>query len=422
MFDITRLMQISESASLSFTKVQSPYDSMSLEEACMFSRVQLLESEIEYHDLMDECANDMIDAYYNSTQGIALTEAAEAEQKEKNVSWFTKVKEWFINLFNRVIGWFKALGSKIASLFKKSGKQDNTAKQNANEKPEEKNVEKNTQQPSTSKEEPKEQPENKPEPKNRDITFTIKYAKGFGITNLTKINDVDALINEKIGDIMQEVCTLMRELREAAGTGFNNSYSSRLSELISSHTDYKAKYEEKLADTLLEYVNGTFVSSKSYSDYSEYLKDIKSSIETKEVTVNIANVNARSGYGSLDDKYIWKILNQEIDKESGVKQDLDYRRDDYDILLNATNKMISRADKEKKYIAGIMDRVISDFKNAKIDDNKMINFAKSMVSSTTKEVNKLLSFQVTLVNTLTFVVQAYKVSYNNFINAISRGN
>ena len=92
------------------------------------------------------------------------------------------------------------------------------------------------------------------------------------------------------------------------------------------------------------------------------------------------------------------------------------------ILLNATNKMISRADKEKKYIAGIMDRVINDFKNAKIDDNKMINFAKSMVSSATKEVNKLLSFQVTLVNTLTFVVQAYKVSYNNFINAISRGN
>ena len=422
MFDITRLMQISESASLSFTKAQSPYNSMSLEEACMFSRVQLLESEIEYRDLMDECANDMIDAYYNNTQGITLTEAAEAEQKEKNVSWFTKVKEWFVNLFNRVIEWFKALGSKIAGLFKKSGKQDNAAKQNTTEKPEEKNVEKNAQQPSTSREEPKAQPENKPEPKNRDITFTIKYAKGFGITNLTKINDVDALIDIEIGDIMQEVYTLMRELREVAGTGFENSYSSRLSELISSHTEYKAKHEEKLADTLLEYINSTFVSSKSYSDYSEYLKDIKSSIETKEVTVNIANINARSGYGSLDDKYIWKILNQEIDKESGVKQDLDYRRDNYDILLNATNKMISRADKEKKYIAGIMDRVINDFKNAKIDDNKMINFAKSMVSSATKEVNKLLSFQVTLVNTLTFVVQAYKVSYNNFINAISRGN
>ena len=220
---------------------------------------------------MDECANDMIDAYYNSTQGIVLTEAAEAEQKEKTVSWFTKVKEWFVNLFNRVIEWFKALGSKIAGLFKKSGKQDNNTKQDANDKndkPEEKNVEKNTQQPSTSKEEPKAQPENKPEPKNRDITFTIKYAKGFNITNLSKINGVTDDIASDALDIMQETYTLMHELKEVSGSGFTNSYSGRLSELISSYTTEKGKREEKIADKLLGYVNDVFASSKNYSDYS----------------------------------------------------------------------------------------------------------------------------------------------------------
>lgn len=406
MFDITRLMQISESAPLSFTKVQSPYDSMSLEEACMFSRVQLLESEIEYHDLMDECANDMIDAYYNSTQGIALTEAAEAEQKEKNVSWFTKVKEWFINLFNRVIGWFKALGSKIAGLFKKSEKQDNTAKQNANEKPEEKN----TQQPPTSKEEPKAQPENKPEPKNKDITFTIKYAKGFNITNLSKINNVTDDLLEDASDIMQETFTLMRELKEASGSGFKNSYSGRLSELISSYTTEKGKREEKIADKLLGYVNGVFVSSKNYSDYLEYLKDIKSSVETKEVTVSTNNI---------DSQHIDKTITQLITSESGVKLDMDLTRNNSDILLTAINKSISYADKMKKSATRAMDNIITYFKNANIDDSKIINFAKSMVSSASKEINKLTSFQVMLMNSAVTVVQAYKVSYANFVNALT---
>lgn len=403
MFDITRLIQISESASFSFMKIQSQYNSMSLEEACMFSRVQLLESEIEYRDLMDECANDMIDAYYNSTQGIILTEAAEAEQKEKNVSWFTKVKEWFVNLFNRVIEWFKALGSKIAGLFKKSGKQDNTAKQNTTEKPEEKN----NQQQSTSKEEPKAQPENKPE--KRDITFTIKYAKGFNITNLSKINNVADDLLDDASDIMEETYTLMRELKEASGSGFKNSYSGRLSELISSYTTEKGKREEKFADKLLGYVNGVFNSSKNYSDYSEYLKDIKSSIETKEVTVSTNNI---------DQQHLDKTVTQLITSESGVKLDMDLTRNNNDVLLNAINKSISYADKMKKSATRAMDNIITYFKNANIDDNKIINFAKSMVSSASKEINKLTSFQVMLMNSAITVVQAYKVSYANFANAL----
>lgn len=410
MFDITRLMQISESASFSFTKVQSPYNSMSLEEACMFSRVQLLESEIEYRDLMDECANDMIDAYYNNTQGIILTEAAEAEQKEKNVSWFTKVKEWFVNLFNRVIEWFKALGSKIAGLFKKSGKQGNAAKQNTTEKPEEKNVEKNSQQPSTSKEEQKAQPENKPEPKNKDITFTIKYAKGFNITNLSKINNVADDLLDDASDIMEETYTLMRELKEVSGYGFKNSYSGRLSELISSYTTEKGKREEKFADKLLGYVNGVFVSSKNYSDYSEYLKDIKSSIETKEVTVSTNNI---------DQQHLDKTVTQLITSESGVKLDMDLTRNNSDVLLNAINKSISYADKMKKRATRAMDNIITYFKNANIDDSKIINFAKSMVSSASKEINKLTSFQVMLMNSAITVVQTYKVSYANFVNALT---
>lgn len=406
MFDITRLMQISESASFSFTKAQSPYNSMSLEEACMFSRVQLLESEIEYRDLMDECANDMIDAYYNNTQGITLTEAAEAEQKEKNVSWFTKVKEWFVNLFNRVIEWFKALGSKIAGLFKKSGKQDNAAKQNTTEKPEEKN----TQQQSNSKEEPKAQSENRPEPKNKDITFTIKYAKGFNITNLSKINNVADDLLDDASDIMEETYTLMRELKEASGSGFKNSYSGRLSELISSYTTEKGKREEKFADKLLGYVNGVFISSKNYSDYSEYLKDIKSSIETKEVTVSTNNI---------DQQHLDKTVTQLITSESGVKLDMDLTRNNSDVLLNAINKSISYADKMKKSATRAMDNIITYFKNANIDDSKIINFAKSMVSSASKEINKLTSFQVMLMNSAITVVQTYKVSYANFVNALT---
>ena len=406
MFDITRLMQISEAASFSFTKVQSPYNSMSLEEACMFSRVQLLESEIEYRDLMDECANDMIDAYYSNTQGIALTEAAEAEQKEKNVSWFTKVKEWFVNLFNRVIEWFKALGSKIAGLFKKSGKQDNAAKQNTTEKPEEKN----TQQQSNSKEEPKAQSENRPEPKNKDITFTIKYAKGFNITNLSKINNVADDLLDDASDIMEETYTLMRELKEASGYGFKNSYSGRLSELISSYTTEKGKREEKFADKLLGYVNGVFISSKNYSDYSEYLKDIKSSIETKEVTVSTNNI---------DQQHLDKTVTQLITSESGVKLDMDLTRNNSDVLLNAINKSISYANKMKKSATRAMDNIITYFKNANIDDSKIINFAKSMVSSASKEINKLTSFQVMLMNSAITVVQTYKVSYANFVNALT---
>lgn len=379
---------------------------MSLEEACMFSRVQLLESEIEYRDLMDECANDMIDAYYNNTQGITLTEAAEAEQKEKNVSWFTKVKEWFVNLFNRVIEWFKALGSKIAGLFKKSGKQDNTAKQNTTEKPEEKN----TQQQSNSKEEPKAQSENRPEPKNKDITFTIKYAKGFNITNLSKINNVADDLLDDASDIMEETYTLMRELKEASGSGFKNSYSGRLSELISSYTTEKGKREEKFADKLLGYVNGVFVSSKNYSDYSEYLKDIKSSIETKEVTVSTNNI---------DQQHLDKTVTQLITSESGVKLDMDLTRNNSDVLLNAINKSISYADKMKKRATRAMDNIITYFKNANIDDSKIINFAKSMVSSASKEINKLTSFQVMLMNSAITVVQTYKVSYANFVNALT---
>lgn len=406
MFDITRLMQISESTSFSFTKVQSPYNSMSLEETCMFSRVQLLESEIEYRDLMDECANDMIDAYYSNTQGIALTEAAEAEQKEKNVSWFTKVKEWFVNLFNRVIEWFKALGSKIAGLFKKSGKQDNAAKQNTTEKPEEKN----TQQQSNSKEEPKAQSENRPEPKNKDITFTIKYAKGFNITNLSKINNVADDLLDDASDIMEETYTLMRELKEASGSGFKNSYSGRLSELISSYTTEKGKREEKFADKLLGYVNGVFISSKNYSDYSEYLKDIKSSIETKEVTVSTNNI---------DQQHLDKTVTQLITSESGVKLDMDLTRNNSDVLLNAINKSISYADKMKKRATRAMDNIITYFKNANIDDSKIINFAKSMVSSASKEINNLTSFQVMLMNSAITVVQTYKVSYANFVNALT---
>ena len=406
MLDITRLMQISESATFSFTKAQSPYNSMSLEEACMFSRVQLLESEIEYRDLMDECANDMIDAYYSNTQGIALTEAAEAEQKEKNVSWFTKVKEWFVNLFNRVIEWFKALGSKIAGLFKKSGKQDNAAKQNTTEKPEEKN----TQQQSNSKEEPKAQSENRPEPKNKDITFTIKYAKGFNITNLSKINNVADDLLDDASDIMEETYTLMRELKEASGSGFKNSYSGRLSELISSYTTEKGKREEKFADKLLGYVNGVFISSKNYSDYSEYLKDIKSSIETKEVTVSTNNI---------DQQHLDKTVTQLITSESGVKLDMDLTRNNSDVLLNAINKSISYADKMKKSATRAMDNIITYFKNANIDDSKIINFAKSMVSSASKEINKLTSFQVMLMNSAITVVQTYKVSYANFVNALT---
>ena len=95
MLNVEKLMSLTEMAqgqADGLSAADNIYSNISLDEAVMVGQVQLLESTIEFHNIMDEDANSNMDIFINQIQGNIMTEAANDAKRSGFVAWVGKIK------------------------------------------------------------------------------------------------------------------------------------------------------------------------------------------------------------------------------------------------------------------------------------------------------------------------------------------
>ena len=184
MLNVEKLMSLTEMAqgqADGLSAADNIYSNISLDEAVMVGQVQLLESTIEFHNIMDEDANSNMDIFINQIQGNIMTEAANDAKRSGFVAWVGKIKNWIIDKFNKFIQWVKGLASKIKGLFTKKSAQVKTASAKLEEA--QKKVE------AASKKSPEVAKAVK-EAEKDEVTFKMSYVDGYAIKNLDALHNV----------------------------------------------------------------------------------------------------------------------------------------------------------------------------------------------------------------------------------------
>lgn len=399
MLNVEKLMSLTEMAqgqADGLSAADNIYSNISLDEAVMLGQIQMLESTIEYHNIMDEDANANMDIFVDQIQGNIMIEAANDAKRSGFVAWITKIKNWIVDKFNKFIQWVKGLASKIKGLFTKKSAQVKTASAKLEEA--QKKVE------AASKKSPEVAKAVKEVEK--EATFNMSYVDGYAIKSIDVLSDaIKSLDLDTIeaSNKKLSLSNLLSAINEKAAEGSSDSEMDRMIEYLNDSMGDDAFIP------MLTFANQKLIDSYNFKEkpanINEFLKDLSTKRTQKACKLSELGFNPVTD--SVDKKFAG-IISQ----LSGVKCEIDFS-DPGKIqkIIADLNSIAKRSDEMKKSYDGrcnaIQKAIVS---NPNISD-KAIGLAKAYLNKDMKWVSDTLAVANKFAGTSAQILSGYYDSY-----------
>lgn len=353
MLNVEKLMSLTEMAqgqADGLSAADNIYSNISLDEAVMVGQVQLLESTIEFHNIMDEDANSNMDIFINQIQGNIMTEAANDAKHSGFVAWIGKIKNWIIDKFNKFIQWVKGLASKIKGLFTKKSAQVKTASVKLEEA--QKKVE------AASKKSPEVAKAIKAVEKD-EVTFKLSYVDGYAIKNIDAIHksfkDIDFT---ELADCDDEV---INAVIDNASHAHEQDRDEIIKEMESQLNDSESV--DEAYNTMYNLFTGAYNYKNKPDDVKTFVKDLSDKRTQKELKLS------EIGFNPLTDS-VEKKFAEIISHFSGVKCEINFTETNrIQNVINGLNNVSNEAESAKKKFSDMYSRLERTFSsNTNIDD------------------------------------------------------
>ena len=396
MLNVEKLMSLTEMAhgqADGLSASDNIYSNISLDEAVMIGQVQLLESNIEYHDIMDEDANDSMDIFINQLQGNIMTEAANNAKRNGFVEWINKIRKWIVDKFNKFIQWVKGLASKIKGLFTKKSNQAKTASAKL-EDAQKKVAAASTKSAAVAKA--------VKEVEKEEATFNMSYVDGYAIKSIDALSDaIKSLDLDTIeaSNKKLSLSNLLSAINEKAAEGSSDSEMDRMIEYLNDSMGDDAFLP------MLTFANQKLIDSYNFKDkpanINEFLKDLSGKRTQKACKLSELGFNPVTD--SVDKKFAG-IISQ----LSGVKCEINFS-DPGKIqkIIADLNSIAKRSDEMKKSYDGrcnaIQKAIVS---NPNISD-KAIGLAKAYLNKDMKWVSDTLAVANKFAGTSAQILSGY---------------
>lgn len=389
MLNVEKLMSLTEMAqgqADGLSAADNIYSNISLDEAVMVGQVQLLESTIEFHNIMDEDANSNMDIFINQIQGNIMTEAANDAKRSGFVAWVGKIKNWIIDKFNKFIQWVKGLASKIKGLFTKKSAQVKTASAKLEEA--QKKVE------AASKKSPEVAKAVK-EAEKDEVTFKMSYVDGYAIKNLDAlhnvIKDIDFSEFTEVND--NDINAVIDEVSHA-----NEQDRDKIIKEMESQLNDTEEMDEINAEIYNRFV-GAYNYKNKPDDFKTFVKDLSDKRTQKEFKLS------EIGFNPLTDS-VEKKFAEIISRLSGAKCEINFTETNrIQNLINGLNNVSKEADSAKKKFSDDYSKLERGFSsNTNIDDKfaamlrKYINIQNTILTDVLGLVSKFTGTSAQILN------------------------